>query len=233
MDPAVAQRDGAWLTDLPSILDKIRDRLGSSEEEPEVEEEVDEREPNPLEGDVVSGAGLEVGELVDKISRERGVDFVDASRGLYRALEDGRVRLVDPSPPRSVLGFFSPVYSAWFLLVVGFVGLMIFSIYLMPQLYPLNYLRIGAGAIFVLYVPGYTLIEALYSRRDELERLERFGLSVGLSLAVVPLVGLVLNYTPWGIRLDPALVALSLLTLALAVVAVYRKYGYWRLARGV
>jgi uncharacterized membrane protein len=71
------------------------------------------------------------------------------------------------------------------------------------------------------------LIEALYSKRDELDRLERFALGVGLSLAVVPLVGLVLNYTPWGIRLDPVFAALILLTLALGCIGVYRKYGYW------
>ncbi len=73
------------------------------------------------------------------------------------------------------------------------------------------------------------MIEALYPKADELERLERFALGVGLSLAVVPLVGLVLNYTPWGIRLDPIFASLSLLTLALGLGGVYRKYGYWRL----
>jgi len=179
----------------------------------------------------VSGAGLETGELVAKISRERGVDIEDASRGLYRALEEGRVRLVDPSPPLGLMGFFFSLYSAWFWLVMGFVGFPIFSIYFIPQVYPFYYLRIGAGAIFVLYVPGYTLIETMYPRMNDLKRLERFGLSIGLNLAMVPLVGLILNYTQWGIRLDPALVALSLLTLALAIVAVNRKYGYWRLAR--
>jgi hypothetical protein len=213
---------------LSSILDKIRERLSSSEEEPEVEE----REPNPFEGEVVASSGLEVGEFVAKVSSERRIDIVNASRGLYRALEDGKVRLIDPSPPRSVFGFFSPVYSIWFWLVVGLVGLLIFSIHLMPQVYPLYYLRIAVAAIFILYVPGYTLIEALYPRTNELSKLERFGFSVGLSIAVIPLVGFALNYTPWGIRLDPALIALSLLTLVLAVLAVNRKYAYWRLARG-
>jgi uncharacterized membrane protein len=52
-------------------------------------------------------------------------------------------------------------------------------------------------------------------------------LSVGLSIALVPLVGLVLNYTPWGIRLDPSLMSLILLVLVLGVMGVYRKYGYW------
>jgi uncharacterized membrane protein len=97
----------------------------------------------------------------------------------------------------------------------------------MPQVYPLVYVRYLCGALLVLYVPGFTLIEALYPKADELERLERFGLSVGLSIALVPLVGLVLNYTPWGIRLDPSLTSLMLLVLVLGFMGVYRKYGYW------
>jgi len=216
---------------LPSILDKFRDRLGSGDEveEPELEEEVEE--PNLLEGDVVAGSGREVGELVGKISSERHVSMEEASRGVYRAIMEDKVRFVDPSPPSGFVGFFSFSYSGWFWGVLAFIALLLYSIYLMPQVYPLYYLRMVAGAILILYVPGYTLIEALYSKRDELERLERFALSVGLSIAVVPLVGLVLNYTPWGIRLDPALVSLAALTVVLGVVGVYRKYGYWRLAQ--
>lgn len=220
------------MNDLPSILDLIRDRPDSSEEESEVEEETEVREPNPLEDDIVSCSGLEVSEIVSKISRERDVDFVDISRCLYQTLNNGRVKFVDPSPPNSVFGFFSPIYCTWFWLLCVFVGLLIGSIYLMPQVYPFNYLRIGTGAIFLLFMPGYALFEVLYPGARDFERLERFGMSVGLSLAVVPMVGLVLNYTPWGIRLESALVSLSLLTLALAVVAVYRKYDYWRLAHG-
>jgi hypothetical protein len=232
LDPALAKRDfnGLGLA-LPSLLDKIRDRLGSGEEveKPELEEEVEE--PNLLEGDVVAGSGLEVSELVGKIVSERHISMEEASRGVYRAIGDGKVRFVDPSPPSGFLGFFSLAYSGWFWGIIAFIVLLLYSIYLMPQIYPLYYIRFVVGGIFILYVPGFTLIEALYPKRDELERLERFALSVGLSIAVVPLVGLVLNYTPWGIRLDPALVSLAALTVVLGVVGVYRKYGYWRLAQ--
>ena len=81
-----------------------------------------------------------------------------------------------------------------------------------------------------LYLPGFTFIEALYPKKDELEELERFALGVGLSLALTPLVGFVLNYTPWGIRLNPITSAISLLTLTFGLVGVIRKYQYNMLA---
>jgi uncharacterized membrane protein len=49
------------------------------------------------------------------------------------------------------------------------------------------------------------------------------ALSFGLSIAVVPLVGLVLNFTPFGIRLVPILVSVSLFTVVAAAVAARRR----------
>ena len=214
---------------MPSILDRIRESL-SSEEEPEVEE-VEEVEPNPFEGDFAAYSGLETGALLDKISSARGVGRVSVARGLFRAVEEGKVELVDPHPPSGFAGYLFSFYAVRFWLVVSFIGVVAASIFLLPQVYPLYYLRMAAGVVFVLYIPGYVLIEALYSKAEELERLERFGLSIGLSLALVPLVGLVLNYTPWGIRLEPVFASLIVLTVVLGLLSVYRKFGYWELAR--
>ena len=63
-----------------------------------------------------------------------------------------------------------------------------------------------------------------------MEPLERLALSIGLSLAVVPLIGLVLNYTPWGIRLTPVSISLAIFTEAMATIALRRKYIYFRLS---
>ena len=199
-------------------------------EEPEVEE-VEDREPNPMEDAVLGHVGEPVVELVNHVVAGKGVKLEVAARGLFRAVEDEKVRLVDPKPPSGLLGYWVSLYNSWFWLVEGFVVVVLASIYVMPQFYPFNYLRYLVGAIFVLFVPGYVLIEALYPKADELDRLERFALDVGLSIAVVPLVGLVLNYTPWGIRLDPIFASLSILVLGLGFLGVWRKYGYFTLAR--
>ena len=84
-------------------------------------------------------------------------------------------------------------------------------------------LRVLFGLPLILFVPGYVLIAALFPRDDDLDWLERVALSFGLSIAVVPLIGLVLNYTPWGIRLDPVLAALSLFVIAMAGAATVRR----------
>lgn len=86
-----------------------------------------------------------------------------------------------------------------------------------------SFLRILFGIPLVLFIPGYALIAALFPAARDLDGIERIALSFGLSIAVVPLTGLVLNYTPWGIRLDPIIVSLSLITVSLCLLAQYRR----------
>jgi len=75
----------------------------------------------------------------------------------------------------------------------------------------------------ILFIPGYCLIAALFPKEGDVDLPERILLSIGLSLAVVPLIGLGLNFTPWGIRLEPLVIAVTLFTWVMIVVAHYRR----------
>ena len=84
-------------------------------------------------------------------------------------------------------------------------------------------LRIGLGLLFVLFFPGYTLIAALFPRKGTVSGTERVFLSFGLSIAVVPLIGLILNYTPFGIRLESVLLSVLSFILVMSGLALYRR----------
>ena len=108
------------------------------------------------------------------------------------------------------------------LLAVALLALATLVFTLTP-LASLAVVRIPLGLVMVLFVPGYSLIAALFPRKNDLDGIERVALSFGLSIAVVPLIGLGLNYTPWGIRLTPVVVSLALFTLAMAAAAHWRR----------
>jgi len=86
-----------------------------------------------------------------------------------------------------------------------------------------GWLRIALAIPFIIFSPGYTLIATLYPRKDSIDGLERLALSFGTSIAVVPLLGLGLNYTPWGIRLIPILISVCGFILAMCGVALVRR----------
>lgn len=84
-------------------------------------------------------------------------------------------------------------------------------------------IRTILGIPTVLFIPGYVLISALFPKKNDLDAIERIALSFGLSIATVPLIGLGLNFTPFGIRLIPIIVALSIYTVLLIIVGIYRR----------
>ena len=86
-------------------------------------------------------------------------------------------------------------------------------------------IRIILGLPFLFFIPGYTLIFALFPTKKEnngIDGIERIALSFGSSIAIVSLLGLMLNFTPWQIRLEPILLLLFFFVINVGSVAFYR-----------
>ncbi len=169
-------------------------------------------------------------EAVSRGTQGTGAPTWLATRALYSLLEEKKATISDPSPPATALEYLASPYSLWFWGTLAALAVTVGSIYIFPPTAPLIFVRYVFGSIAVLFLPGFTLIEALYPKKEDLDGLERLALSIGLSLALVPLVGLLLNYTPWGIRLNPIVVSLALLDVCLALVGAVRKESYIKLA---
>jgi hypothetical protein len=145
---------------------------------------------------------------------------------VWQLVERGEASVEDVPPPtmslREYLRFWERNLSFYLPFVASLVTLLV--VYVVPPSFPFIAFRWVLGSVFVLFLPGYMAVEALFPKGRELDVIERFALSVGLSLALVPLVGLLLNYTPWGIRLDPIMISLTMLTIGLSVIAMARRY---------
>ncbi|WP_227379204.1 DUF1616 domain-containing protein [Haladaptatus halobius] len=132
------------------------------------------------------------------------------------------------------------------LTAIGVLVILTIAVVLIPGLNSTP-LRALVGLVFVLFPPGYAFIAALFpegastgnsadeadpSTRGSIPRpgsgiddLERVALSFGTSIAIVPLIGLILNFTPWGIRLVPVLLSLSGFTLCMTALAAIRRWN--------
>lgn len=89
--------------------------------------------------------------------------------------------------------------------------------------FPSTVVRIILGLPFLLFFPGYTLLAALYPKRKGMSGIERVALSCGLSIAIVPLMGLILNSTPLGIRLEVILSSVASFILITSIIAWLRR----------
>lgn len=106
-------------------------------------------------------------------------------------------------------------------LVLIFILLSIVFILLPP--YNQNFLRIVFALPFLLFLPGYLFITAMFPKKGELSPIERFTLSIGLSIAIFVFDGFALNYTPWGFRPNSIVISLTLIMLILLAAAYFRR----------
>jgi len=98
--------------------------------------------------------------------------------------------------------------------------------------------RVVLGFLVVFLLPGYALTALLFptvsvyqdGRRGThldvlaLRPIEWFLLTVGLSIAVVPMVGFVLNFTTWGITRTSVIGGLVAVVVSAALVAAIRRF---------
>ena len=167
-----------------------------------------------------------VKQLATAVMTDGRVEEADFVATVKRMADNGTLALGPPSyDVETVLDYlFTFTLSGWLWVSFLTITLSLIAVSLIPDLFPLNIARWVLGSIFVLYLPGFSLIQLLFPKGKEIDSLERFALSIGLSLALVPLIGLVLNFTPWGIRFAPIVAALGTFTTAALLAAGTRKY---------
>jgi hypothetical protein len=176
----------------------------------------------------------DVEELAALVNEKTQVANEKIINQILRLESEGRITLVKPHPVEiRKLGVFMRTGNAsWYWLSI-ILEVITALVVLIPSedFYLLVYARYVLGSFFVLWLPGYSFIKALFptgppipSSTKSLDTIERAALSIGLSLALVSLVGLFLNYTPWGVRLLPLIISLVGLTAIFATVGIFREY---------
>jgi len=101
------------------------------------------------------------------------------------------------------------------LTIIILAAILVFVIYVIPVIF----LRIILGLPFVLLFPGYTLMVALFPRKESVGGIQLMALSFGLSIAIVLFISLWLNSTHWGIRLESILYSLFVFLVIISGIA--------------
>jgi hypothetical protein len=173
-------------------------------------------------------------EAVQIISQNYSLKKEEIIRMLKNLQSTGKLNLTSTTqlPPRNFKAFlFHPMnrdFWASVILVVTTVPVTL----LIPEnalesgngvYIVLGVIRLLLGVIFVVFLPGYALCTILWPTTEK-EDLTRYGISFGLSIAIAPLLGLVLNFTPFGLTIFSILVTLLIFTLILLFGGLIRRF---------
>lgn len=166
-----------------------------------------------------------VGQLAARISDKNAFDedvFIETIRCMVK---EGSLVLEKPSyliiSPLDYL--LTPSLSGWFWGTIILTALTI-GLVSAPDVVPFNVLRWVLGPIFLLFLPGYSFLRLLFPEELDMKKSERLILSVVVSLPIIIMIGLLLNYTPFGIRLGSLIDLVSAFTVILAATATARGF---------
>ncbi len=143
---------------------------------------------------------------------------------IYRMIVDGEYRLIDPNPPGDFIQYLMRIdYTAWFWIVMFWTLITAILAFLDDN--PLVvYLKYFFVSVYVLFIIGYVTLKSMPSFTEKLTDLEELGLSIGLSLVILPLIALFLDISGIGIRLPGIVASTSIYVITVSFVAAYYNY---------
>jgi hypothetical protein len=175
-----------------------------------------------------------VQQLVDLVRTETSIPHKEVIRHIIKLQNQGKINLNKlPEPPTKQLGMHLKTHEAyWYWTTLALTMATALSVFaIAEEAYPLVYIRYILGLILILFLPGYAFTKAFFpthtpfkTSSKNLDLVVRIALSIGMSLAIVPLVTLLLDYTPLGVRLAPVLLTLLAITLLFATTGVIREH---------
>jgi uncharacterized membrane protein len=110
----------------------------------------------------------------------------------------------------------------WLAIILTFTVLTLLATYLI-QTEPLIYIRYVLSFVFVVFLPGYCLVNILFLGKNKIDLIESLVLSIALSFGLAGLIGLFLGLSPLGMTFTSITVSLGVTAVALAVIAFIRK----------
>ncbi|MHA2239104.1 MAG: DUF1616 domain-containing protein [Candidatus Hodarchaeales archaeon] len=134
--------------------------------------------------------------------------------------------------PPNLSDYLKTKNARWYWIILILTTTTIVLVHSIPEnFYPLVYLRYVFGAIFILWLPGYCFIRALFVNKNlteitkPLDSVQNIALILSSNLVIVPITGLIINYSPWGIGLTSITFGLLVITILFATFALIREYN--------
>jgi uncharacterized membrane protein len=154
-------------------------------------------------------------------STDKSISLVEIQEAFRSLQQDGIVRLYDPIELHSFGKYLRHRTSFWIVCLIMAATLAL--VYFAPSDKLWVAVRIFLGTVFVILVPGYALVNLLLGR-TKINYLERLVLSIAASLAVISIIGLVLNSGPLGLELNVIVLSITCLSLIFMILASYRSF---------
>ena len=109
-------------------------------------------------------------------------------------------------------------------IVTNFFVLLLFILLFIDGNIFFVFIRTLIGLIYILFLPGHYVTRALFPFKDNIKLIENIGLSLGLSVAITPFIGLFLNLVSIRMNQWSVFFAEYMIILIFGVFGILRQY---------
>ncbi|MEJ2143096.1 MAG: DUF1616 domain-containing protein [Gammaproteobacteria bacterium] len=172
-------------------------------------------------------------QLITMVTKKVPMPRKDIMKIILKLQKEEKIAFHKPSliqKPQKPGSYLKTREAYWYWATVGLTALSAIAVFGFQAIGVQGLIRFAPGAILVLGLPGYSLTRIFFPAKFTKKRktpgadnITFFALSVVLSIVLNSLVGLVLNYTEWGIQLISLILSLSFLTVSLATAAAFQE----------
>jgi len=167
-------------------------------------------------------------ETLIQILHDWGINRDDIVSALNQLEKEGKIDKRLRVPRLTFYQFIKSPRELWFSIIYLITTLNIIFWYLIPEEENnLVWIRYIIGTLFILIIPGASV--TYFLKIDKIiGSLEKFIIIVLMSIAISPAVGLILNFTPWGVDPIVLLVVLSLFSYLLSGASLISRWKDYR-----
>ena len=154
----------------------------------------------------------------------KSLSIEEIQNAVKKLESEKKITLLEPATKGHFFHYIMRSYnglSLW--LTTAATCLIMALVFLLPSIEPWSYMRMITGAVFGLFIPGNALVQLLFAHRN-MEQTDQMVLSVGLSIALISIIGLMLKYILLALTVESAVISIGMLSITLSAVANYSHF---------
>ena len=163
-------------------------------------------------------------QIIEKVQMEHRVAQEQVLYYILKLKNEEKLTLRDRAENRSLREHIFSKEAAWYWTITAISSFVALNVLFIPEVsMSLSLLRIISGSIFILFLPGYSLIKFLFLRRAR-SILETFVLSLGTSISLLVVLSYLLYQTVIGIDYGFLVLLLFIFVEFFSTCSVSREY---------
>lgn len=166
----------------------------------------------------------DVNHLIEKIEEDYNIPRKKSIKIIIDLEDENKIKITSKKKYiRFSRYLLSSIAARFWVIQIICIIIFLLNFYNPSKILPLMYFRNLLGVIFLLFFPGYSFID-YFIEDEENNKLEKIIFSIGLSLIIVPIIGIILNLTPFGLNPFVIIIILWFQIFIMTIARIYNNF---------